>query len=118
MELEFAKSSITKKFPLNFETFRQISTGLSAKILFNLPDNYFQDYIQNVISVTKSEVNQAANDFIFTDMLSIVLIGDKKILLPKLAELSIEVSEVDLHGETQLDRNFFYSLFFRIRLPG
>ena len=100
VELEFAKSSITKKFPLNFETFRQISTGLSAKILFKLPDNYFQDYIQNVISVTKSEVNKAANDFIFSDMLSIVLIGDKKILLPKLAELSIEVSEVDLHGET------------------
>lgn len=99
VELDFAKSSITKKFPLNFETFRQISTGLSAKILFNLPDNYFQEYIKNVISVTKTEVYQAASDFIFPDKLSIILIGDKKILLPKLAELSIEVSEVNLHGE-------------------
>ena len=98
-ELEFAKSSITKKFPLNFETYRQISSGIAGKVLYNLPDDYFTKYIHNVMSVSKHEVNKAGVDFINTDTNSIVLIGDKNILLPKLSEFSIEVSEVNLYGE-------------------
>lgn len=98
-ELEFAKSSITKKFPLNFETYRQIASGVAGKILFNLPDNYFDTYIQNVNAVTKLEVDQAAKEFIMNDKLTIVLVGDKNLLLPKLGDLKIELAEVDLFGE-------------------
>ena len=98
-ELDFAKSSVTKKFPLNFETYRQITSGVAGKILYNLPDNYFDTYIQNVNSVTKSEVDQAAKDFIMNDKLTIVLVGDKNLLLQKLGELSIEIVIVDLFGE-------------------
>jgi zinc protease len=98
-ELEFAKSSITKKFPLNFETYRQIASGVAGKILFGLPNNYYDSYIENVNSVSKSEVDNAANEFILNDKLSIVLVGDKNLLLPKLGKLNIEVSEVDLFGE-------------------
>jgi zinc protease len=98
-ELEFAKSSITKKFPLNFETYRQIASGVAGKILFGLPNNYYDSYIENVNSVSKSEVDNAANEFILNDKLTIVLVGDKNLLLPKLGKLNIEVSEVDLFGE-------------------
>ena len=97
-EMEFAKSSITKKFPLNFETYRQIASGIAGKILFDLPDDYFQNYINNVNTVTKSEVNQAAIDFIQNGNLSIVLIGDKNILMDKLISLGIEILEVDMKG--------------------
>ena len=98
-ELEFAKSSITKKFPLNFETYRQIASGVAGKILYNLPDDYFDTYIQNVNAVTKSEVDQATKEFILNDKLTIVLVGDKNILLQKLSELQFEIVEVDLFGE-------------------
>ncbi len=97
-ELEFAQSSITKKFPLNFETYRQIASGVAGKILFNLPGDYFHNYINNINSVTKSEVNQAAKDFIQNNNLSIVLIGDKNILMDKISELGIDVLEVDMKG--------------------
>ena len=33
------------------------------------------------------------------DKLSIVLVGDKNLLLPKLGDLQIETAEVDLFGE-------------------
>jgi len=98
-ELDFAKSSVTKKFPLNFETYRQIASGVAGKILYNLPDSYFDTYIQNVNSVTKSEVDQAAKEFIMNDKLTIVLVGDKNLLLQKPVELPIEIAEVDLFGE-------------------
>jgi len=98
-ELEFAKSSITKKFPLNFETYRQIASGVAGKILYNLPDNYFDTYIHNINSVSKDEVDKAAREFIMNDKLSIVLVGDKNLLMEKLGELPIEIVEVDLFGE-------------------
>ena len=98
-EIEFAKSSITKKFPLNFETYRQIASGVAGKILFSLPDNYFDTYIANVNAVSKSDIDNSAKEFIMNDKLSIVLVGDKNLLLPKLGDLQIEVLEVDLFGE-------------------
>ena len=98
-ELGFAKSSITKKFPLNFETYRQIASGVAGKILYNLPDNYFDTYIHNINSVSKDEVDKAAREFIMNDKLSIVLVGDKNLLMQKLGELPIEIVEVDLFGE-------------------
>lgn len=98
-ELDFAKSSITKKFPLNFETYRQIASGVAGKILYNLPDNYFDTYIHNINSVTKEDVDTAAKEFIINDKLTIVLVGDKYLLFQKLGELPIEIVEVDLFGE-------------------
>ena len=98
-ELEFAKSSTTKKFPLNFETYRQIASGVAGKILYNLPDHYFDTYIHNINSVSKDEVDKAAREFIMNDNLSIVLVGDKNLLMEKLGELPIEIVEVDLFGE-------------------
>jgi zinc protease len=98
-ELDFAKSSISKKFPLNFETYRQIASGVAGKILYNLPDNYFDTYIQNVNAVTKIELDQAAKEFIMNDRLTIVLVGDKNLLSQNLSELPIEIVEVDLFGE-------------------
>lgn len=99
-ELDFAKSSITKKFPLNFETYRQIASGVAGKILYNLPEDYFDTYISSVNAVSKSEVEDAAKKFIHNHELSIVLVGDKNILFQKLEEIKIEVVEVNLFGET------------------
>jgi|WetSurMetagenome_2_1015567.scaffolds.fasta_scaffold06232_4 zinc protease len=97
-EIEFAKSSIIKKFPLNFETYRQIASGITGKILYNLPDDYFDNYISNINSVSKSAVEQTANAFIHNEHLSIVLVGDKNILMDKISNLGIEVLEVDIKG--------------------
>lgn len=104
-ELEFAKSSITKKFPLNFETYRQIASGVAGKILYDLPDNYFDNYIQNINSVSKEDVDKAAKEFIMNDKLTIVLVGDKNLLMQKLVELPFEIVEVDLFGEVVRDIN-------------
>ena len=99
-ELEFAKSSITKKFPLNFETYRQLTSGLAARVLFNLPSDYFSNYVDNVNSIQKTEVDQAAVNFIKNHSLAIVLVGDKNKLIQQINSLGIDFSEVDLYGNS------------------
>jgi hypothetical protein len=70
-----------------------------------LPDNYFDTYIHNINSVSKEDVDKAAKEFIMNDKLTIVLVGDKNLLLQKLGELPIEIVEVDLFGEVVCDIN-------------
>ncbi len=98
-ELEFAKSSITKKFPMNFETYRQIVSNVSGKILYDLPDDYFETYIDKISNVTKNEVEDIAKTSINNNELVIVLVGDKNLIKDKINNLGFDSSEVDINGE-------------------
>lgn len=77
-ELEFAKSSIIKRFPSNFETYRQVSGNIISKIQHNLPDDYFESYIDKVNSVTLEEINKIGQKSIRSDELVTVLVGDSQ----------------------------------------
>ena len=98
-ELEFAKSSITKKFPMNFETYRQILYNVSAKILFDLPADYFETYIENINKLEKMDIEKAALSSIHNDQLVIVLVGDLQLIKEKFDGLDYEISEVDIKGK-------------------
>ncbi len=76
-ELEFAKSSIIRKLPSNFETNKQIASNLTAKYIFSLPDDYFNNYIEKIKSITLEEVKQAAEKNIFPEEAVILIVGDK-----------------------------------------
>ncbi len=100
-ELEFAKSSIIRKFPSNFETYRQVAANLTGKILYKLPDDYFNNYLENIKKVNIDEVNNAAIQNIFADKAIIVLAGDKFKLVPQLNKAGYNnIIEVDENGNT------------------
>ncbi len=83
-ELRFAQSSLTKKFPLNFETYRQISLNIRNKIFHSLPDDYYESYVDNINSISRDDVNKTAGDSIQPDALITVLVGDSKKILKQL----------------------------------
>jgi len=95
-ELNFAKSSLTKKYPSNFETFRQIAAAISAKVIHNLPDNYFEKYIEEVSSLDLSDINSIANKSICPDEIISVLVGDASKILTQLDKSEFgEISVID-----------------------
>ena len=97
-ELIFAKSSITNKYPLNFETYRQISANITAKVIHNLPENYFETYIKKISELSLDDVNSIASSSIHPDQLTTVLVGDSKNIIIQLDELDlgeVEVLEFD-----------------------
>jgi zinc protease len=85
-ELEFAKSSIIRKFPLNFETYGQVASNFIGKVIYNLPSDYFDTYIDNINSITVEDVNKAAQDNISPSSATTVLVGDKTKLISQLDE--------------------------------
>ncbi len=85
-ELNFTKSSLTKKYPSNFETYRQVATNISSKIIHNLPDDYFETYINKINSLSLDDVNKIATNSIYPDNLITVLVGDSKSIFSQLNE--------------------------------
>lgn len=85
-ELTFAKSSLIKRFPSNFETYTQISGNIIRKIIHNLPDDYFESYTDKIESVTQDEVNKIGSSSIDADKLVTVLVGDSKNILAQINE--------------------------------
>lgn len=99
-ELEFAKSSIIRKFPSNFETYKQITSNLASRVIHNLSDDYFNTYIDNVNSVTSEQVKMAAQNFINPDDALCVIVGDKDKLYVPLKNTGLEIMETDYKGVT------------------
>jgi len=77
-ELIFAKSSITKKYPSNFETCGHLVSNLINKLLFNVPDDFFNSYIENIDNVSLEDVNQSAIKNIHPKNSITILVGNRK----------------------------------------
>lgn len=96
-ELDFARSSIIRKFPAQFESDGQIASNLSLLAIQNLPNDYFDKYTDNIRNASIEEVNQAAVKNILLDEISIVLVGDKNKLLDSFS--TAEIGEVKIINE-------------------
>ncbi|HEX8503520.1 MAG TPA: insulinase family protein [Pyrinomonadaceae bacterium] len=76
-ELEGAKQSIVRGFPRGFETPDQIANGLELIVTYDLPDTYFNSYIERVQAVTLEDVNRVANRYLQPDRMAVVIVGDR-----------------------------------------
>jgi len=98
-EIDFAKSSLIRKFPSNFETYSQVAGNLTGKVIFSLPDDYFNTYINNVKKVAKEEVNASAADEILSEEVLIAVVGDKNKIIEQFMEFPNSVIvEVNSEG--------------------
>lgn len=99
-ELDFARSSVIRRYPGNFETHGQITTNLASLVLYSLPDNYFDTYIDSLNNLKIEDVNKAGLENIHPDRLSILVVGDKNSVLKQMKELNISgVIEPDIWGK-------------------
>jgi zinc protease len=99
-EVDFAKSYLIKRYPLLFETFSQVAKNLSTLIIYSLPYDYFNSYLQNIKSVDLNKVLLAAKEDIYTDSLTVLAVGDRKIIKFQLTEIAKDnVIELNLKGE-------------------
>lgn len=97
-ELDYNKQSLIRRYPQGFETVGQISAQLSNLVVYNLPDSYFNDYIPKVNAVTVVDVNRVANKYLTPDKMAILVVGDRKVIEPKLKELKLPVMFLDSEG--------------------
>ncbi len=98
-ELDFAKSSLIRKFPSGFETNRQIASNIISQVLHSLSGDYFERYPEKIKQVTQEDVNKAAGDNLFPDKLTTVIAGNKEKIISQIKEIyQGEITELDANG--------------------
>jgi predicted Zn-dependent peptidase len=100
-DLNFAKDFLTRSVARSFETPGQIAAQLANLVLYGLPGDYFDTYIQNVERVSSEEVKRAAEKYIDPDNMLIVIVGDVAAIrggLEKLGHGAVMVCDSEGHA--------------------
>jgi zinc protease len=88
-ELQDAKNYFAGVFPLRLQTTDGIAGRLLELLVYDLPDDYFDTYRDNVLAVTAEDVRTAAQRFLDPEGLAIVIVGDAESLRPSLEDLDL-----------------------------
>ena len=86
-ELEFSKQAVIRGFPRSFETPEQIANRLADVVLYDLPDDYFNHYIDNIRNVSREAVADVARRYLDPSKMVILVVGDRQAIEPGLRSL-------------------------------
>jgi predicted Zn-dependent peptidase len=88
-ELAKAKNYVALSFPGEFETIADLGAHLEELVVYKLPDDYFERYVPNIQAVTAAAVQKAAATDIQPKRLSVVVVGDRKVIEPAIRALNL-----------------------------
>ena len=75
-ELSLATSYLDGVFPIRFETTSAIAAALSNLVVYDLPDDWYDEYRSRVRAVTSGDVLTAADRHLHPDELQMVVVGN------------------------------------------
>jgi zinc protease len=88
-ELTRGKNYVALGYPDGFESVAQIAGMIGEMITYNLPENYFNTYVGNVLAVTKEDVQRVAKAYIDPARMVIVVVGDRKTIEKGIKSLNL-----------------------------
>jgi zinc protease len=98
-ELEFAQKQQTLSLPGQWETNGAVMASIAEMVRFDLPDNHFDTYAEQVQSLDVGAVSKAAQDVVMPDNLVWVVVGDRAKIEGGLRELGFgEIQYLDADG--------------------
>ena len=97
-EFNAARDGIFRGFPALFETQGQMVSQLIRIALFDLPDDYYANFVDNMRSVTLKDLRAVASERIDDQHLVVLVVGDRKAIEPGLTELGLSIVPVDYDG--------------------
>ncbi len=86
-ELSLATSYLDGVFPIRYETTSAIAAALATMVVYELPDDWYDKYRENIRAVTTRDVLDAAREYVHPEALQIVVVGDVEAVRAPLSEL-------------------------------
>jgi zinc protease len=97
-EIAFMQSSIGQADARNYETGAQKAAFIGRMIQYDLPADYVKKQNDILKSISKAEIDGLSKKYLDIDSMNILLVGDKKKILPGLQTMGYEVVELDADG--------------------
>jgi len=98
-ELEKVKNNNTLSLPGRWETASAVLRDIGEIVTYDLPDDYWDTYADNVRNLSLEQIAEAADDVIKPDNLLWVVVGDREKIEPRIRELELgEIIHLDADG--------------------
>jgi hypothetical protein len=103
-ELRGARNYLVGSFPLRIETPEQIAQAVASARLRGLPDDYVIRYRDRLSAVTAAGMQAAAQRYLTTDRMTVVVVGDAPRLLSGLRAIApVRILDVEGRPLTEAD---------------
>jgi zinc protease len=101
-ELAFTRAGIEGGFALMFESPAQVISILQNLVLYDLPEDHYDTYLDNIRKVTREDVLRTASKLLDPAEMSVVAVGDAKTILPQLEAIGLRDVEVATTDQLEL----------------
>ncbi|MGZ7033024.1 MAG: hypothetical protein ACXVIJ_13775, partial [Thermoanaerobaculia bacterium] len=98
-ELNDTKSYLMGVFPATVQTASDIASRLVDMELYDLPEDYFDRYRENIDAIGKDDIVRVARRYINPDRTLIVIVGNASQIREPLGTLGYPVHELDIEGK-------------------
>ena len=88
-ELSLGVAALTRGYPRNFETADQVARAITQIALYDLPDDYFADFVPRVEAVTAAEVTRVTSAYLDPSRLTTLVVGDLDAIAGDLTALAL-----------------------------
>ena len=75
-ELSLGVAALTRGYARNFETAEQLARAATQLALYELPDDYFDEFVARVERVTVDDVTRVARQYLDPARLTTLIVGD------------------------------------------
>jgi zinc protease len=93
-ELALGVAALTRGYAKNFETAEQVARAVTQIALYDLPDDYFAQFVPRVEGVTADDVTRVSALHLDPSRLTTLVVGDYDTIAPDLGRLDLGVPSV------------------------
>jgi predicted Zn-dependent peptidase len=77
-EMTRARNFVALRFPSRFQAVSAIAGQLGQLYIHELPEGYFNEYVQQILAVTKEDVMRVAREYIDPQRVAVIVVGDRE----------------------------------------
>jgi zinc protease len=101
-EVARARNFLAMRYPASFQSVSGLAGRLADMVQYDLPADYFNRYLDNVLAVTRADVERVAREYIDPDNVAIFVVGDRAVIEEQVRRLDLGevrfLSVVDVLG--------------------
>ena len=97
-ELENSQNGLRLGYPSGFERPAQLLGQLVPLVQFDLPSDYFRTFEQRLAGVTLADTHRVGAEYLATERLRVLVVGDREQVEEPLRELGYELTVLDAEG--------------------
>ncbi len=88
-ELSLGIAALTRGYARNFETAEQVARAATQIALYDLPDDYFVQFVPRLERITPAEVTRAVAEHLHPEQLLTLVVGDLDVIGKDLEQLGL-----------------------------